>query len=115
MISFKVDVTAIINNSYATASLIELKLIQRKKEPNKKKWRWVDLLCFKIKNAQICLFFKSEHKPRMKNLEEQRNKLLLKILFVLEAEFCLSSETCSFFFFFSLKSDSEVIQHFNFV
>jgi len=47
VIGFRVDVTAIINTSYATASLIELKLIRRKKEPNEKKWLWVDLLCFK--------------------------------------------------------------------
>lgn len=47
VIGFSADVTAIINNSYATASLIELKLIQRKKEPNNKKWFGVDSICLK--------------------------------------------------------------------
>lgn len=49
-------------------------------------------------------------KPRVKNLEEQ-SELLLKILFVLEAEFCLSSMAYSFFF--SFLSDSELIQYCN--
>lgn len=109
MIGFRVDVTAITNNSYATASLIELKLIQRKEGARQKEMAlgWIVMLERNKKMLRSASFEKVSINPSWKiSLKDRQSELLLKILFVLEAKSCFSSNSQLFLIW--------LVQYFNF-